>query len=171
MANPAPAAPETTDPDAPPPKKSRKLLFIAIGASVLLLAGGGAAWFLLKPSDDEKKAEAAEAEKHVEPVYVALDPAFVVNFEASGLVRFLQVGVQVMTKDLATAELLKRHDPVVRNGLLLLFSGQGYEKLSTTDGKEQLRQAALAEVRRIVAAQGGKADEPKDLYFTSFVMQ
>jgi flagellar basal body-associated protein FliL len=43
--------------------------------------------------------------------------------------------------------------------------------LSTKAGKQQLRGAALLEVRRIVVAEGGKPTDVKDLYFTSFVMQ
>jgi flagellar FliL protein len=167
MADQAPAAPEA-EADAAPPK-SRKKLFIIIGAVVLLAVAGGAAWFLMRPSHAEK--EAAEAAKHVEPIYVALDPPFVVNFESGGLVRFLQVTVQVMTEDAATAELLKKHDPVIRNGLLMLFSGQSYATISTKAGKEQLRKSALAEVRRLIVSQRGKGDSVKDLYFTSFVMQ
>jgi flagellar FliL protein len=167
MADQAPAAPEAAAEAAP--AKSRKKLFIIIGAVVLLAVAGGAGWFMMKPSHADKKA--AEAAQHVEPIYVALDPPFVVNFESGGLVRFLQVTVQVMTEDAATAELLKKHDPVIRNGLLMLFSGQSYATISTKAGKEQLRKSALAEVRRLIASQRGKGEAVKDLYFTSFVMQ
>jgi flagellar FliL protein len=147
------------------------MLFIIIGAVVLLAGGGAAAYFMTRPTEAEAKAAAEEAAKHVEPIYVALDPPFVVNFESGGLVRFLQISAQVMTHDTHTAELLKRHDPVIRNGLLMLFSGQSYASISTKAGKEQLRKSALAEVRRIVTTQQGKAGEIRDLYFTSFVMQ
>ncbi len=159
---PAPAA------DAPP-KKSRKKLFLVLGLVILLAAGGAGAFFLLQSPSKGRQAHAAE--KHAEPIYVALDPAFVVNFESSGLVRFLQITVQAMTEDPATADLIKKHDPVIRNALLMLFSGQTYDTIKMTEGKEKLRQAALGEVRRVVAAQGGKAGDVKSLYFTSFVMQ
>lgn len=164
MSDPKPAAPAEAQ-----PRKSRKLLFIVVGLVALLVAGGAGAYFMLKPSSKDKEAHAAA--KHAEPIYVALDPAFVVNFESGGLVRFLQVTVQAMTEDPVTAELIKKHDPVIRNGLLMLFSGQTYDTIKTAEGKEQLRQAALTEVRKIIAAQGGKAADVKSLYFTSFVMQ
>ncbi len=162
------------DTEAAPPGKRKKLVLLAAIGIVILLGGSVAAYFMLQPSGKDGQAgakHAGEAKEHVEPIYVALDPPFVVNFESAGLVRFLQVTVQTMTEDTGTAELIKRHDPVIRNGLLMLFSGQGYDTLKTTEGKEGLRQAALAEVRKIVAAQGGKADGVKNLYFTSFVMQ
>jgi flagellar FliL protein len=108
---------------------------------------------------------------HVEPIFVPLDPPFVVNFASNDTVRFLQVTVQAMTEAPLTAEMLKKHDPIIRNSLLMLFSGQSYETLSTTAGKEHLRLAALEAVRKVVVEAGGKKDDVKDLYFTSFVMQ
>jgi flagellar FliL protein len=158
---------------APAATPGRKKLVLIIAIAAVLLAGGGiGAYFMSQPSGkDAAHPEAGAATVQAEPIYVALDPAFVVNFESNDLVRFLQVSVQVMTRDPAAVELVKRHDPVIRNGLLLLLSGQHYRTLSSTEGKEKLRQAALAEVRKVVAAQGGKAADINDLYFTSFVMQ
>jgi flagellar FliL protein len=146
-------------------KTLRKLL---VGLAVLLAAGGASAWFMLKPAH---KPATAEHAPRVEPIYVGLDPPFVVNFESNGAVRFLQVTVQAMATTPDTAELIKRHDPVIRNALLMLFSGQSYDTLSTRAGKEKLRNDALLEVRRVVTTKGGKGDDVKDLYFTSFVMQ
>lgn len=151
--------------------KKKRLLIVVAGLVVVLGGGGAAAYFLMRSSGkDGHAAKAAQAER-VEPIYVALDPPFVVNFESAGLVRFLQVTVQAMTGDAGTAELIKRHDPMIRNGLLMLFSGQSYDTLKSAAGKEKLRQAALAEVRRVVAAQGGDGAGVESLYFTSFVMQ
>jgi flagellar FliL protein len=76
-----------------------------------------------------------------------------------------------MTREPAVAELVKRHDPMVRNALLLLLAGQSYESLATREGKEALRRRALEEVRTVVKAQGGDGAKLEDLYFTSFVMQ
>jgi flagellar FliL protein len=102
---------------------------------------------------------------------VALDPPFVVNFEAEQLVRFLQVTVQVMSRDPETVEVIKANDPVVRNDLLLLLGNQKYQTISSREGKEQLRRQALDTVRHVVTAGGGKAERVEAVYFTSFVMQ
>ncbi len=101
----------------------------------------------------------------------ALDPPFVVNFNGEQSARFLQVAVQVMTRDPATLELLKANDPVVRNDLLLLLGNQKVDVVSTREGKEHLRADALAAVRNIVAGAGGHPDHVEAVYFTSFVMQ
>jgi flagellar protein FliL len=150
-------------------KSSIKLILILL-VCVLLLAGGGiAAWFALAPN--AKKTHAVKQEPLLPPQYVALDPPFVVNFEADEQVRFLQVTVQLMSRDTATIEVLKANDPVVRNDLLLLFGGQKYSVISTRDGKEALRKQTLAAVRKVVAAAGGKPEKVEAVYFTSFVMQ
>jgi flagellar FliL protein len=153
------------------PKKSRKWLIIAIAACVVLAGGGAAAWMLMGKSDAHGKKEAKVKEPQAPPVYVALDPPFVVNFEGEQLVRFLQITVQVMTRDPATVELLKANDPVVRNDLLLLFANQKYDVVAARAGKEKLRADALAAIRHVVEAAGGAATHIEQVYFTSFVMQ
>jgi flagellar protein FliL len=151
--------------------KSKKTLMIVVLLAVLLLAGGGAgAWFAFAPHGGKKHA-VAKQEPPAPALYVALDPPFVVNFEADQQVRFLQVTAQLMSRDPATIEILKTNDPVVRNDLLLLFGGQKYSVISTREGKESLRTQTLAAVRKIVAAAGGKPEKVEAVYFTSFVMQ
>ena len=153
--------------------KRKSWLMIAIIAVVVLGTAGGGAWFFLS-GDTSKKDHAAEksaVEPKAPPIYIALDPPFVVNFEAEQLVRFLQVTVQVMTRDPETAEMLKTNDPVIRNDLLLLLGNQHYEAISSREGKEKLREQALGAVRKIVTSAGGKAEHVEAVYFTSFVMQ
>ncbi len=147
--------------------KSKKLLFIIIG--VVLLAGGAGAFFFLKGGahkEDVKKEEVV-----VPPIYVTLDPPFVVNFEAEAAVRFLQVTVSVMTHDIHMQELLKDNDPRIRNDLLMLLGNQKYESISTREGKEKLQADSLAAVRAVVKGAGGEPEKIEALYFTAFVMQ
>jgi flagellar protein FliL len=151
--------------EAPP--KSKKLLFIIL--AVVLLGGGGGAWFFLKGGDH--KADAKAAAPVLPPIYVNLDPPFVVNFEAESMVRFLQVTVSVMTRDAHTEEVLKKNDPRIRNDLLMLLGNQKYETISTREGKESLQKQSLDSVRSVVASAGGESDKVEALYFTAFVMQ
>ncbi len=154
------------------PRKSMKWLVIGIAAFLVLAGGGAAAIFLMGPGDAHGKKEQAKAkEPAAPPLYLALDPPFVVNFEGEQIVRFLQVTVQLMTRDPATVELLKANDPVVRNDLLLLFANQKYDVVAARAGKEKLRSDALAVVRHVVQGAGGKPDKVEQVYFTSFVMQ
>jgi flagellar FliL protein len=153
------------------PKKSGKTLLIVLVAAIVLLAGGGVGAFFAFGSHGDKKTAVVKKEPALPPQYIALDPPFVVNFESDQQVRFLQVTVQVMTRDAATVELMKANDPVVRNDLLLLYGGQKYTVISSREGKESLRQQTLTAVRKVIAGAGGKPDKVEAVYFTSFVMQ
>jgi flagellar protein FliL len=147
--------------------KSKKLLFIII--AVVLLGGAAGAFFFLKGGDAK---EAAKKEAVVlPPIYVNLDPPFVVNFEAEAAVRFLQVTVSVMTREAHVEEILKKNDPRIRNDLLMLLGGQKYNTIATREGKEKLQADALEAVRAVVKSAGGEPEKIEALYFTAFVMQ
>jgi flagellar FliL protein len=150
---------------AAPAKKSRLLLIIA---AVAALGGGAGAYFLMGKGAD---GDAAKAEQKAPAQFVALDPPFVVNFEAGSPARFLQIAVQLMTRDAATVEFLKAHDPVIRNDLLLLFGNKTVQEVSSQEAKEALREAALEAIRTVMTAEGGKPENLEAVYFTSFVMQ
>lgn len=162
--------------DAPAPKKKPLLLIIVI--AVAALAAGGGVYFFVGGKDKavageqgKKGADAEDAKPKLPAQYVKLDPPFVVNFEAKGLMRFLQVAVEVMTRDPHTAELLEKNNPMIRNDLIMLFGSQKYEDISTREGKEKLRADALSTVSKIIESEGGEAKKVEQLYFTSFVMQ
>jgi flagellar FliL protein len=174
----APAAPAAEKPaEGEKPAGSKKKLILIIAAAVLLV-GGGAGFFLLRGHGDaaeggkDKKAAAEKKAEHKLPAqYIALDPPFVVNFDSGAAARFLQVTVQLMTREPEMVEWLKQHDPVIRNDLLLLLGGAKYEEVQTREGKEALRQAALEAVRAIIKSEGAEPHKLEAVYFTSFVMQ
>jgi flagellar protein FliL len=164
-----PAADVPLADEAAGPRK-RPLLLISI-VVILLAAVAAGGWLWIGHSKPRAKQASTRTVPTGPALYVALDPPFVTNFEAEQLVRFLQLSVQVMTHDAATADLLKANDPQIRNDLLILFSNQKYADISTRDGKERLRTQALAAVRKVIVANGGNADHVEAIYFTSFVMQ
>jgi flagellar FliL protein len=160
--------------DAPAAPAKSKMLIIILCSVLAAGAAGGAVFFMTSKKGDEKQA-AEEGHEKQEPklpaTYLKFDPPFVVNFENRGAMRFLQVSVEVMTRDTATAELIRMHDPKLRNDLLMLLGGQSYETISTREGKEKLRGEALQVVHDVITAEGGKPEKVEQLYFTSFVMQ
>jgi flagellar FliL protein len=158
-----PADPPT---DAVAAPKTKSKLMLVVGLVVLLAGAGGGAFFFIRG-----KAKPSAAKLELPAKYIALDPPFVVNFENEGLVRFLQVTVQLMTRDPATAELLKQHDPRVRNDLLLTLSYQPYTAIASREGQQKLRASALEAVRRVIKSNNGEPAKLEALYFTSFVMQ
>ncbi|HEC18557.1 MAG TPA: flagellar basal body protein FliL [Gammaproteobacteria bacterium] len=120
--------------------------------------------------DEEGDAEEEGGGEAMPAIYIPIDPAFVVNFASQGKARFLQVTVEVMTRDPEMPDKIKLHMPVIRNNLMLLFSSQSYDGVSTLEGKEALREEALEVVQQILEEETGDPGV-EAVYFTSFVMQ
>jgi flagellar protein FliL len=159
------------DADASAGGKRPKKMMIIIAAVVLVAAIAGAVVVLHPFGHSAKTAHAAEKKPLGPPLYLPLDPPFVVNFQSDQLVRFLQISVEVMSRDQKTLDLLKNNDPVVRNDLLIIFGNQQYTVLSTPAGKEKLRTDALTAIRKDLGQAGGDPKQVEAVYFTSFVMQ
>lgn len=153
-------------------RRSPKTLII-IGAAVLIAVVAGALILTRALGHHSAKATQAAADKKPAgpPLYLALDPPFVVNFQADQLVRFLQVSIEIMSRDQKSLDLLKSNDPVVRNDLLILLANQKYTVIATPEGKEQLRAQALTVIRKDLVQAGGDPKLLEAVYFTSFVMQ
>lgn len=124
-----------------------------------------------------KDGKPVEAAPKGPALYLPMDPPLVVSLEDKGAIRFLQVTVEVMSRDQHVIDSLKNNMPVIRNNLLMLLGGQSIPSLTNRDDKEKIRQAALAEVRKILKdnppadADPEHPAEVEDLYFTSFVVQ
>jgi flagellar protein FliL len=168
---------------AEPSKGSSKKKFLIIGVAVLLLialAIAGTMFALNMLSGAENEIADMEAvdhgqterknEKREPAVYYPLDPPFIVNFQSRGRQRFLQVEVTLLMRDDKTVKAIESNMPMIRNSLILLFSGQVFEDLQTPEGRESLRAQALAEMQKLLEQEIGKAGV-EQLLFTEFVMQ
>ncbi|MGE8226707.1 MAG: flagellar basal body-associated FliL family protein, partial [Stenotrophomonas sp.] len=84
--------------------------------------------------------------------------------------RYLQVEVQLMTRDPLALAALQTHAPAIRAKLLMLFSQVEPTQIADRAGKEKLQAAALAEVQKLMKAETGQ-NSADELLFTSFVTQ
>lgn len=181
------AAEETEDTPEVVEEKSGglvKTLGIAIGLFILMLASQLAGPIIackflpdMMPNcgagmvaDGDKKAKDKQEEEKGPPTYFAMDPPMVVSFEDEDAIRFLQVTVEIMSRDEESIQAFQTHTPLIRNNLLMLMGGKSVGELTSRDGKEALRQESLTEVKSILEANTGKPGI-EDLYFTSFVVQ
>ena len=171
----APAA----DADGKPAGKSKLKLIILIVVGLLLAIGlsVGATLFFLKgdKKEEAKSEEHAATEDAGKPVKKqafneVLAPAFVVNYTFRGRQRYMQVSVALMGRDKAELDALHEHMPVLRNNLVMLFSGQDFEALSTPVGKEMLRQQTTASVQALAQKETGKM-AVEQVLFTNIVLQ
>lgn len=155
--------------EAAPKKAGKKKLIMIVGAVLVIAGGAGGAWFMTQ-SHGTGGVHLKRAVKPVVVQYIPLDPAFVVNLSDDTEGRFLQLEIQLMSKDAMASDLIEKHNPLIRNRLLLLFGQKKYEELLSREGKEKLQADALAEIRKIFMAETGRGVIDA-VYFTSFVMQ
>jgi len=153
------------------PAKRRFPLKMIVVAVVVLAALGGGGYFWQSRHAGAAKAQKAQAPDAGKPeIYLALQPAFVVTFRDGDALRYLQVGVTLMAHDPKAIDVAKEADPVLRDGLVSLFSSQKFDVVSEPAGREKLQADALAAVRGIVKKRLGRPGIDA-LYFTSFVIQ
>lgn len=179
MAKSKPAAPaaDAAAPAAGGKSKLKIIILIVVGLILAIGISVGATWFFLhssapKPADPaaEAAANAAKANVKQPAIYEPMAPAFVVNFNQNGRQRYMQVSMTLMARDQAALDELKVHMPVIRNNLVMLFSGQSFDTLATPIGEEMLRQKALASVQEVAQKETGKL-VVEQLLFTNFVLQ
>ncbi len=151
-----------------PAKSSKKKLIIILAAVLLLAGGGGAAWYFMHQKSDHKKEAKHEEPAHA-PVFVTLE-TFTVNLQPDPDEKFLQLDLSMQVENAEEAELLKGQMPAVRNRLLMLLTSKKATDISTMEGKKQLSDEIIAEVKKPFSA-GAKPQKISGVFFTSFVVQ
>ncbi|KAF1699800.1 flagellar basal body-associated FliL family protein [Pseudoxanthomonas suwonensis] len=159
---------------APAPRDSGKLPLVITLVAVLVACAAGGGWYWSSRRAAVAEAAAAEAAKPKLPApaqYLALEPPFVGNLNG-GLdgPQYLQVEIQLLTRDTTDLANLERHAPAIRARLLMLLAQQTAASIADRAGKEALQAEALAEVRRLMTTETGKPCA-ESLLFTSFVTQ
>lgn len=157
----------------PPAPAGKSKLWLFAGLGVVVVALGAGAWlFLASPGTaDAESAPVAEKPSSKPPIYQSLHPALVVNFkDEAGDAHYMQITMEVMSRDQAVINAVREHTPAIRNALILLYSGAIFENVETRAGKEKMLADGRAEIERIVAEASGERGV-EALYFTSLVIQ
>jgi len=156
-------------------KKSSKVIIIA-AVVLLLLIGGGAAYYFMAGDDSSESVENSEEQKDEEEavaseqVYYDMEKALIVNFPKGSAASLIQVSLSLLLDSVETIDVVKKHEPMIRNNLLMAISAKGADKLLTTEGKEELRTEMLAEITNVMERMS-KKNKVDNIFFTAFVMQ
>lgn len=118
----------------------------------------------------EQKQEDTTTTTSKPAIYLPLKPAFVVNYGGKGHLRYLKTEMSVRLENTDVANSVRHHLPLVRNNLVMLFARQTEEQINSQEGRELMRQDALAEIRKIVLEEDG-AEGVLDVYFNTFIVQ
>ena len=157
---------EGEDQQAPSSKKKR-IIIIALAVLVLVIAGG-ATFFLMGGDDSEDSAE--EAELVIAPaIYLDLNPPMLATLSVDGKQRYMQVSLNVMSRDQAALDAVEYHMPFIRSKLNSVYGSVDFKMAQTIEGKEALREETLKIINGVLESEGEALIEA--VYFTNFVMQ
>lgn len=169
--------------------KKKKMMIIII-AVVVLLAGGGGYFFLMggdSSAPAEQTSSASEGELASDSsadsgssesenaqvgtaLYVPMPRPFRFNVPGAARDRFVEIRVQLLIRGEENEENAKMNIPLIESTLLNIFSQGNADDLSTSAGKESLKQQSLAAVQLVMKDLEGNKTVEKVL-FTGFVMQ
>nr|WP_238418127.1 flagellar basal body-associated protein FliL [Pseudomonas cannabina] len=104
--------------------------------------------------------------------YVSLTPPFVGNYALDGgpKLRVYKADIALRVTGADAEAAVKRHDALIRNQLVALFTQQTVDSMSSAEAKENIRQEALKQVQRVMNDEEGKP-VVEDLLFNNFIVQ
>ena len=142
-----------------------KMVIIGITVAVLLIGGGGAAFYFINqaPAEDAPKIDTRKFE------YVPM-PAVVANFKVGSGMRYVQITVNLQTRDPDSATKMKDNTPLIQGEMLMLLQELSFSDIDGIDGKRNLTD--LIE-QRVVALFAGDPEpfELERVVLTGFVVQ
>lgn len=160
--------------------KKKLIIFGGIGmvliitvVLVLWLFGGSSEGGSATASNDTSRSTAPSSSPRPEignALYVGMPRPFVFIVPGDSRERTVQIKAQLMVRGEESEELAKKHIPLIEGTLHEVFSSTTADSLKTAEGKGQLRELALTEVRSSLEEITGKAIVEQVL-FTSLVMQ
>lgn len=141
----------------------RKFKSLAVSAALVLssLTAPSVLW----AEDEEEEGE------EVQSTYIHIKPAFVTNVVGrNGRLHFIKADIALRVRGTETAEAISHHDPLLKNRLIMLLSGQELEMVATQEGRNDLRVSALEEIS-LALEEEEAANDVVDVLFTNFLIE
>jgi flagellar basal body-associated protein FliL len=157
------------------------------GAPVLAMLGlGGDAGQEGAPAEGDEEADTELVEKAeptpadlFQPMEGVFDPEkkrfyaevgeLLIAMPHRGATRHLQLTIQLVGHDQKYMKSVDNDVPAIRNGLLIFFNQQEFERINTYEGRESLRRETLVRINQIIGATA--EDRVADVYFTDYITQ
>lgn len=163
-------------------KKSNLILFIVIGVLVLLLVIIGIVVMMMMGGDEQQTTEQAtanapkegaeaKAKSKTKSNLMTLGPLFpldqvIVNLLSQSGRRYLKVSISFEMSNPKMQPELDSKKAVIRDIVISILSSKTLEEISTSKGKEKLKDEIMVKVNEIIVD-----GEIKNIFFTDFVIQ
>ncbi len=155
----------------------KNILIIAAAQTVLIALTVAGTWFMFLSTQPAAPVEMEEGTKETktapkaDPIYISVDPAFVINLDDRGKMRFLQMQIEVMTRNPDVDELMEKFATRIRNDLILAFGTLTMDDIRQTEGKTSLQKKALTTINSVLSEEAKIKNGVEAVYFTKFVVQ
>lgn len=131
--------------------------------------------FVLPISPLHAEEKAAEDEQVKEgpkkALYISIADKFVVNVQDGKRRRFMQVKVQVMTRDEKVSAAIEGNLPALSHAMIMLLTHQDAATMRDIQGREKVRMQALTELQQVLNEVAALGEGLEAVYFTDFVIQ
>lgn len=123
-------------------------------------------------ANDGNEEESAGEEVARVTDYIEMEPAFVTNVGTPDQkLKYLKAAVTLRASRETTRPAVEAHMPRLRHELVLLFGEQtDLDRLGSNEGKQALREEALARINAVLEEQQ-TGESIDDVIFTTFVVQ
>lgn len=121
------------------------------------------------PLHAEEEEAVKEAPKKA--VYHAISDKFVVNIKEGGKNRYMQVKVQVMTRDEKVSAAIEANMPALSHAMIMLLAHQDGAAMRDIQSREKVRAQALIDLQQVLVEVAGLKEGLEAVYFTDFVIQ
>lgn len=119
---------------------------------------------LAMAEEEPKEGEAPKV------AYVDLVPSLVGNYGSGPRLKYYKADISLRVSGPEAQEKVTRHEPLIRNQLVMLFAQQTDESLGAAGSKETLRQEALKQVQQVLHSEEGQS-LVDDLLFNNLIIQ
>lgn len=104
--------------------------------------------------------------------FVEMKPALITNYGVArqGRLRYVRAEVTLRVEEGGNAARVEYHMPYLRSALLMVLSKQEEALLVTPEGRDHIRQEALAAMRTFLEKEEG-TPQVSDILFTNFLVQ
>lgn len=116
-------------------------------------------------SQEEESGEGVD-----EVRYIELTPAIVTNYGGPGKLKYIKAEVSLRVSTQEAYRSVVRHMPLLRHTVVMLLGEQTDETIADSAAKDELRQAALAQVKAAMQKEAG-GPMVEDLLFSTFFVQ
>lgn len=121
---------------------------------------------LVYAGDDDTGDEAVSTEPVIE--YLEMKPKFTVNLDKPR--KYLMINVQLMVEGIDHIEKIKKHMPLLRHELIMVYSGRSATSLQTMEQREALREESKDAITKALDKHSN-SDGFRDVFFSEFLVQ